>query len=93
MCTCVEQDYENVYYVFCMSCSAEVYYRPSEVEAWEAWDRRDDAAVKKLVEVAKVVADCMESTCCTDCPSFVRCEDQEANVKILRQIIKEVERL
>lgn len=50
MCTCVEQDYENVYYVFCMSCSAEVCYRPSEVEAWAAWDRRDDDAVKELVE-------------------------------------------
>lgn len=38
------------YFSICTCCAAEGPWHTSEAAAWAAWNRRDDAAVKALVE-------------------------------------------
>ena len=46
-------------FVLCALCRNGTAMYEKMSDAWEVWDRRDDAAVKELVEAAKELSDLM----------------------------------
>jgi hypothetical protein len=66
----IEPDSENAFAINCNinrdGCGATGGFRKTIEEAWEAWDRRDNAAVKELVSLLKEAHECV---CDLLCPS------------------------